>query len=141
MDKVKNNIIGVGWGFPPAFDLQTKQVQMVTGEEDIMQSLKVLFGTRPGERVLAQTYGCDIEIAMFQNMSLSEKTLLENTIRRAITNFEVRILINTLDVDISQIINGIVHIQIDFTIKNTNSRHNIVYPYFIGEGTLVPKEI
>ena len=113
---------------------------MVTGEEDIKQSMKIIFGTHPGERILEQAFGCDIQTSLFQNISLSEKTLLESNIRTAITHYEARITINSLEIDTSQALDGIIHIQIDFTINTDNSRHNVVYPFFIGEGTLIPKE-
>lgn len=112
---------------------------MADGLADITQSLKILFGTRPGERILDQGFGCDIGAALFQNMSLSEKTLLENNIRRAVTTYEARIRVHHIEIDLSQALDGLIHIQIDFTVRTTNSRHNIVYPFFIGEGTLLPK--
>ncbi len=140
MSDTKNNITGLGWSFPPAFDLHSKGVKIVTGKEDIDQSLKILFGTKPGERILEQQFGCDINVALFQNISLSEKTFLENTIRRAVITYEARLNVHTIDIDTSQSVDGIIHIQIDFTIRTTNSRHNIVYPFYLGEGTLLPKE-
>lgn len=140
MSKTKNNITGVGWAFPPAFDPHTKQVETITGEEEIIQSLQILLGTRPGERILNQRFGCNVNIALFKSITLSEKTVLENIIERAIVDYEPRITANKVDVDVSQAVDGIINIQIDFTIRKTNSRHNIVYPFFIGEGTLVPKQ-
>ncbi|MEL6863536.1 MAG: GPW/gp25 family protein [Bacteroidota bacterium] len=139
MSKEDQNITGIGWAFPPAFDLNSKQVNTVTGEKEVIQSLQILFGTNPGERILEQSFGCNIHAALFQNISLSEKTLLENSIQRAIASYEARITVNAIDVDISQATDGIIHIQIDFTIRTINSRHNIVYPFYIGEGTLMPK--
>ena len=141
MHKSKKHIIGTGWSFPPAFNLQSKQIDMVEGNEDIHQSLHILFGTKPGERVLEQNFGCNINAAIFLNMTLTEKTVLENSIKEAIVQYEPRIELNGVEVDTSQALDGIIHIQIDFTVRNTNSRHNKVYPFFIGEGTLVPKDI
>ncbi len=139
MSKGEKNIIGIGWSFPPSFNLHSKQVQTVTGEEDIIQSLNILFGTRPGERVLEQEFGCDLNSILFQNFTLSEKTILERNINDAITQYEDRITVDNLYIDVSQAIDGIIHVQVEFTIDSTNHRHNIVYPFFIGEGTLIPK--
>jgi hypothetical protein len=42
--------LGRGFGFPPTF--AGGQVRMAADEQDIHESLLILFGTRPGERVL-----------------------------------------------------------------------------------------
>lgn len=111
---------------------------MVSGEEDIMQSLHILFSTQIGERVLELNYGSDIASLLFHNISMSEKTVLESRIEQAILYFESRILLHEVEVDITRIADGIVNIQIDFTINQTNNRRNMVFPYFIKEGTLLP---
>ena len=137
MDNNKGNTIGIGWSFPPTFDVLNKTVQTVTGITDIKQSLSILFGTKPGERILLQAYGCNINVALFQNISLTEKTILENNIKNAIINYEARIDLNKVNIDTSRLRDGILYIQIDFTIRTTNSRHNMVYPYYVGEGSLI----
>lgn len=141
MAEDKKNITGLGWAFPPRFDKISKRAAIVTGEKDIIQSLQILFGTRPGERILSQQFGCNIEASLFNTMTLSEETLLKEEIKDAIVDYEPRIDVNQINIDTSQSLDGIIHIQIDFTIRNINSRHNIVYPFFIGEGTLIPKNI
>ena len=134
----EDKIIGRGWSFPPSFDPITQQTNMVTGEEDIYQSLRVLFNTQPGERVLALKYGCDLSPLLFGKISLTQKTLLENKIKNAILDFESRILVNKLSIDLTQVLDGKISIQIDFTIDHTNNRQNIVFPFFLEEGTLLP---
>lgn len=139
MPKLSNNIIGRGWAFPPAFDLINREVEMVTGKEDIEQSLRVLFSTQPGERILELGYGCDLSPSMFKNISLSQKTVLENRIKNAILFYEARIHLDEVELDITQAEEGIIFIEISYTISRVNSRHNIVFPFFIKEGTLVPR--
>ncbi len=135
----QNEFIGRGWSFPPSFDAFTNSVQMVEGEEDIVQSLQILFGTRRGERILEQKYGCDLNLSVFQNITTTEQTVLLRKLRYAIINFESRIVLNDLSLDLTQLMDGILHIQLDFTIDHINSRRNIVFPFFIKEGTLIPK--
>lgn len=137
MSSLKDEIIGKGWSFPPTFDPINKEVKLVTGLEDIRQSLHVLFGTQPGERVLLLQYGCDLPALLFKNMSLTQKTMLENRISFAIRNFESRIILHKVAVDTSQQAEGVIFIQIDFTIDRTNNRQNMVFPFFIEEGTML----
>ena len=111
---------------------------MVTGEDSIAQSLKTLFGTQPGERVLELDYGCDLSSLLFSNISLSQKTILEDRIQQAIILFEPRVNLEGVEVDTSQIQNGKVQIFIDYTIDQSNNRSNRVFPFFIQEGNLIP---
>jgi phage baseplate assembly protein W len=134
----QDSIIGKGWAFPPSFDPFTGEVEMVTGDQDIRQSLHILFGTQRGERPLEIEYGCELSPLLFQNMGLTQKSQLENRIKRALILFETRIVLNRVVVDISQIADGIIHIAVDYTIEETNNRRNAVYPFFIREGTLIP---
>lgn len=50
--------LGRGWSFPPT--LTDGGVAMAAYEEDIEQSLCVLFSTSPGERVCHYDYGCPL---------------------------------------------------------------------------------
>ena len=40
---VKKSFLGIGWSFPPQFNINTGNVTMVSDEEDIKQSFKYLF--------------------------------------------------------------------------------------------------
>ena len=48
-----NAFLGIGWAFPPAFNSGTCSAVLVTDQQDIEQSLRILFSTHPGERVIA----------------------------------------------------------------------------------------
>lgn len=139
MSEIKNNIVGIGWSFPPTFDRKAKSVVRVTGEEDIQQSLQVLFNTRPGERVLEQQYGCYLRDVLFKNMDANEITLLRGQIEQAILHFEPRIILNDLAIDTSETIQGKLMIVLDYTISSTNNRRNAVFPFYLNEGTLLPE--
>ena len=50
--------LGTGWSFPPV--LTDTGVQLSGYEQDIRESLHVLFSTAPGERVCRYDYGCPL---------------------------------------------------------------------------------
>ncbi|MCC8143667.1 MAG: GPW/gp25 family protein [Tannerellaceae bacterium] len=77
MDKRK--YLGTGWNFPVCFD-KAGGVIMANGEEDIRQSLRILFSTRPGERPFHHAYGCHLQRWTFSQMNLTEKRLLSEEI-------------------------------------------------------------
>ena len=126
--------LGIGWSFPVSFD-KKEGVSMSYGDGDIRESLKVLLSTIPGERIFRPEYGCNIRQWTFSRMNLSEKTRIANTIEMAILEGEPRIILESVDVNIKDEREGILWISIDYLVSQTNSRSNMVYPFYIGEGT------
>ena len=140
MKDASRNIIGTGWSFPPRFDKNTETVSMVTGEEDIVQSLTILFGTQLGERILEQDYGCQIASFLFRPITPAVSSVLRNQIRRAITLHEARIKIEEITLDTSEAVDGKINIQLQWLEESTNNRRNIVFPFYASEGTLIPSK-
>jgi len=126
--------LGTGWAFPPAF-IKDKGIDMAGEEEDISQSLNILFSTTPGERVFNYDYGCHIHKWVFDEINLSTKTLISDAIRQAIRLFEPRIRIENIDIDTRDIGDGILWITMDYLILQVNSRRNMVFPFYFREGT------
>ena len=56
-------------------------------------------------------------------------------IERAVLFFEARIDLNFIDLDTGQIEQGILNILVDYTVRATNTRSNMVYPFYFQEGT------
>jgi uncharacterized protein len=128
--------LGTGWAFPPHFIKgDTKGAVLVSGEEDIQQSLRILLSTIPGERIFRFDYGCAIHKWVFSKMNLSEKTLIADIIEKAIVAGEPRITLETVDINIKDAVNGRLEIQLYYLVKATNSRSNMVYPFYFREGT------
>lgn len=126
--------LGNGWSFPPALDRDEIPARMVSYEEDIRQSLWTLLSTSPGERVHRYDYGCPIRRYAFEIMDISTQTLLRDEIERSIVMFEPRIDLNRVDFEVDEK-DGILRILLDYTIRQTNRRTNIVYPFYLNEGT------
>ena len=132
---VDNSFLGTGWSFPPEFNSTSKEVQLVSAEDDIQQSLFILFSTTPGERVLQPGYGCELRSIVFENITESTVTAIKDIIERAVLFFEPRIDLTFIDLDTEQIEQGILDIRIEYTVRATNTRSNIVYPFYFQEGS------
>lgn len=125
--------LGTGWGFPVRFN--QRGVHLVSDEEDIWESLRILFSTIPGERVFRYNYGCPIDKWVFSKIDLSEKTMIIDIIEQAIREGEPRIITDLVEVEIRDAMEGILWIKLEFTIRQTNSRSSMVYPFYFLEGT------
>jgi len=127
--------IGTGWSFPPTFNKPTRKVETTSDADDINSSLHILLSTRPGERVMQPKYGCNLEIMLFEPITVSLKTYVIDLIKNAILQFEPRIEVENINISPDGEEEGLLLIKIDYKISNTNSRQNFVYPFYKNEGT------
>lgn len=131
----KNLFLGRGWAFPPRFDFEKNTPQMVEEEEDIRESLRIILSTARGERWMNPKFGCDLSSLVFDSIDSLLINRIKDAIGTAILNFEPRITLNEIDVDVSKGFDGMIVIALDYTIRKINVRSNIVYPFYFREGT------
>ena len=131
------SFLGTGWSFPPRFNKTARGVIMVAREDDIEESLHILLNTSPGERTMQPSYGCALRDLVFDSITESTLAELKDTIDRAVLFFEPRITLNSVTVDTSEQYEGVLKINLEYTIRETNSRSNMVYPFYFKEGTQV----
>ncbi|HBB35675.1 MAG TPA: hypothetical protein DDZ80_10170 [Cyanobacteria bacterium UBA8803] len=129
------SFLGTGWSFPPEFVRETGVVVMTSDEEDIEASLKILLGTAIGERFLNPKYGLDMQELVFEPMSTTLKTYLQDRIKTTILIYEPRINLLAVELDTSAQYEGRINLVIDYEVRATNSRFNLVYPFYT-EGEL-----
>ncbi|WP_295116577.1 GPW/gp25 family protein [uncultured Chitinophaga sp.] len=127
--------LGRGWSFPPVFNKNTKQVEMLEGETDIHSSLDILLSTMLGERVMQPRYGCDMKDLLFESVNTSLKALMMDRVKTALLFFEPRIETEKIDILTDNSLEGLIQVQIDYRIRSTNSRMNYVFPFYRNEGT------
>ena len=125
--------LGTGWSFPPSFAQGGAEVEMVSGPDDIHQSVQVLLSTQLGERVMRDDFGCDLNGFLFEEIDSSLINGVTGIISDAILYHEPRIQMNRLEITESQSTQGLLLIAIDYTVRATNSRYNMVYPFYLNE--------
>jgi len=131
------SFLGTGWSFPPEFAQKSGEVLMTSDEDDIQASLKILLGTAFGERFLNPKYGLDMHEILFEPMSTTMTTFLKDRVKTAILIYEPRINLLALDLDTSEQNDGKVAIIVEYEVRATNSRFNLVYPFYIADGSEV----
>lgn len=131
------DFLGKGWSFPPTFDKDSGMVEMRSGLVDIQESLWILLSTRLGERVMQPKYGCQLDELQFENLNRTTITYISELIRTAILYHEPRIEVEKIEIEDEGLIAGKVLIKLSYLVRSTNSRMNMVYPYYINEGTSI----
>lgn len=134
---MEKTFLGTGWGFPVRFDNQHGMPALSSDEQDIRESLFILLSTLPGERLMYPDYGCDLNSQVFEEIDRTTLANLSDLISTAITNYEPRIDLDTIDFDASKSNEGMLNVHISYMVRAVNVRNNIVYPFYLLEGTNV----
>jgi len=130
------SFLGTGWSFPPEFRTPGRRASgegylvMTSHEEDIERSLKILFSTSAAERFLNPKYGLDMRDLLFDSLNTTTQTFLKDRIRTAILIYEPRVNLLSLELDVSREEAGEIAIVVEYEVRSTNSRYNLVYPFY-----------
>lgn len=146
MEEIKRDIsytsfLGNGWSFPPEFISEKGALRMTADEEDIQASLRILLGTVAGERFMNPKYGLDMHEMLFEPMGTTAKTLLKDRVKYAILIYEPRISLLSLELDSSAEYEGRISIILEYVIRSTNSRYNLVFPFYTTDSNEVRKTV
>lgn len=131
------NFLGRGWTFPPTFLKDNGSVEMVSDVNDIVQSMKIILSTRKGERLTNPHFGCAMHDYLFEPINEITVNMITDAIKNALIEYEPRIIIEDINVDFAEQLEGIVNVELNYVVRKINTRHNIVFPFYKIEGTLV----
>ncbi len=123
------DFLGKGWKFPISFE--NGKIAYSAGEESIQESIRVILGTAKGERVMRPDFGCEIHELAFSLNNSQTAALAAFHVREALAKWEQRI--EVLEVNAYQDKNNDnrINIDIEYMIKTTNTKNNLVYPFYI----------
>ena len=123
-------IIGSGLAFPLQVD-RRGGIALARDEQDIDQAIQLILGTAPGERPMRPEFGCGVHDFVFDTIDAGTVGRMEEAIRSALSRWEPRIEVRSVEFDVSQSANGILTIDIGFTVRATNTDRNLVYPFYV----------
>jgi phage baseplate assembly protein W len=75
----------------------------------------------------------------FERASYSNLNFLCETLKNDMRIYEPRIIVHKVKADSKNVTDGIVRFTVDYEIQSTNVRDNIVFPFYILEGTNIPE--
>lgn len=132
-DSKGREYLGRGLGFPLRVNARG-EIALVSGERDIEESIRVILGTKPGERVMRPEFGCRAHELLFEPRNASTETLMQQYVSDALRMWEPRITVQWVDVLIDENQDGAILVEVYYTIEETHDERSIVYPFFlIGE--------
>jgi phage baseplate assembly protein W len=133
-ETIDRSFLGTGWSFPPTFRREWYGVEMVSDEENVRKSIQIILQTITGERVMLPTFGCNLQPYVFEPMNVPNIAMIEKIVKDALTIHEPRIIVDNLTSTPNQQ-EGLLEINIEYTIITTNTRYNYVFPFYMKEAT------
>ena len=122
--------LGKGLGFPLRVNARG-EIALVSAERDVEESIRIILGTRPGERVMRPEFGCRAHELLFEPRSAAAETLLKQYVSQALRRWEPRIDVRSVTVLSHNELDGALLVEISYLIKATHDRRSIVYPFFL----------
>jgi len=130
--KMAQDFLGVGWKYPVGVDYKGN-ISMSEYETDIKESISIILGTAKGERVMRPDFGCGIHDLVFAPINTTTMSLVENSVREGLLLWESRIELIKVDVSDEKSSEGKLLVSIDYRVRITNNRFNLVYPFYLNE--------
>ncbi|MBN1937903.1 MAG: GPW/gp25 family protein [Anaerolineae bacterium] len=126
---LNREFLGQGLAFPLQLTPRGG-IALAVGERDIEQSIRIILGTMPGERVMRPEFGCYIHDLVFAPHDAATEGLAIHYIKRALDRWEPRITLRSVDIAPS-VQDGTMLIEIKYQTKDTHDERSIVYPFYI----------
>jgi len=126
--------LGAGWKFPVQVT-PSGRIALSQYEEDIKEAIWIILGTAKGERIMRPDFGCGIHDLVFAPINTATLTLVENSVREALTVYESRIELIQVKASAERADEGKLIVSIDYRVRSTNNRFNLVYPFYLKEGS------
>ncbi|MDE9518067.1 GPW/gp25 family protein [Xenorhabdus bovienii] len=141
-NKILADIYGRGWAFPPQFSIDDNNtetppgVTMAEGAENVRQSMKILFLTEPGERIMREDYGCGLNDYLFANINDELMADIKTKVEECILRYELRANITKILVNQKKNSPNTLHFQVTYTLRGSEISQQIEGALDVNEGQI-----
>ncbi len=127
-----NPLIGKGWAFPVGVDGRGG-ISTASDTMDLDQSIRLILGTRIGERVMRPDFGCKIHDLLFAPINAQTIGLAQHYVEEALGWWEPRIELKGVGIATNQTQQsaGELLITIKYEVRSTKDERSLVYPFYL----------
>src|ERR1041384_1791686 len=123
-----------GWRFAAGND-NTGRIALAAYEEDIRQAMRIILLTEKGERPMRPDFGAGLHDFVFESMSATTIGRLQAAVTDALVKWEPRAELIGVRVEPEPGAVGKLLIDIEYKVRATNNRFNLVFPFYLKEQT------
>jgi hypothetical protein len=127
---VSEFFVGQGIAFPMRVSA-TGGIALVSRDEEIAESMRLILGTSPGERPMRPEFGCPIHDHVFSPADATTTGLIAFEVRNALVRWESRIDVLEVTVFPDDSEPTLLYIDITYAIRDTNDPRNLVFPFYV----------
>lgn len=122
--------LGLGWSFPIAVDEDGRIVE-ASEEDKVRQAIETILRTARGERVMRSELGCGVHDLVFDTLSDEMLGRVQAEVAEALGRWEPRIAVLGVVAQQDPDERTRLLVEIDYRIRSTNSRFNLVFPFYV----------
>jgi uncharacterized protein len=129
------DFIGSGWAFPLRVNARGG-LALARREQDVDESIRIILSTPVGERRMRPRFGCGVHDLTFATNDPATHGLIRYHVLQALALWEPRIELREDGVRVRTDPDepSRVLVEIDYAIRATNQRRNLVYPFYLIPG-------
>jgi uncharacterized protein len=131
---VASEFVGRGWAFPIRTDA-TGSIALVSGERELVESIRLILGTAYGERPMRPEFGCGIHEFVFAPSDATTAGRIAHEVRASLRRWEPRIEVLNVEVSPGDEDRSTLYIDVKYQERATNDPRNLVFPFY-----LIPEE-
>ena len=128
-----SEFLGSGWQFPIGLS-ENGEVAIYHEEESIAEAIRIILGTAPGERLMHPDFGCGIHDYLFAPNTVRTAGLIRFHVEEALQRWEPRIDLQEVIAQPAPDDPAVILLSITYRVKATDSRFNMVYPFYLERG-------
>lgn len=130
---MNRDYLGRGWSFPVGVAVDG-EIDTAAGEECVEEAIRVIIGTAKGERVMRPDFGCGIHDYAFDTVNANTRTMVETSVEEALVEHEPRVAVEDVSTSTEDLAEGVLLIEVEYRIHHSNTRRNLVYPFYLDGG-------
>ncbi|MDO4292942.1 MAG: GPW/gp25 family protein [Eubacteriales bacterium] len=125
--------LGTGMKFPPQVNKTTGRFLTASGSQSVKESIYLILMTQRTERFMRPEFGSNILSYTFADMGSGMLTMMASDLTDTITQQEPRVTDVDVEMD-GESRPGCLFINIGYTIRESNVRENMVFPFYLNVG-------
>ncbi|MBR4981135.1 MAG: GPW/gp25 family protein [Lachnospiraceae bacterium] len=122
--------LGSGMKFPPRINPATGRFEVSKGETSIKESVYIILMTQKSERWIRPEFGSSLTNYTFMDTSSTMLNVMAREVASDLMSQEPRLSDVNVRID-STSKQGCLIIYIDYLIRETNVRDNLVFPFYL----------
>src|SRR5215467_12389861 len=124
------DFIGRGLAFPLRTDA-TGSIALVGGDREIVEAIRLILATAPGERPMRPEFGCAVHDFVFFPADDTTAGRIAYEVRASLERWEPRVEIAEVEVTVDPVAAATLWIEIRYMRRGTNDPRNLVFPFYV----------